>query len=96
VADAVRDVARRPTVVCFARRPNLAPSETRLNEATAALLDLCDGRRSVAQIAAVLAHGTDGGRRAGADATVATAAVATAVHRLRVAGLLSLREGGET
>jgi glycosyltransferase involved in cell wall biosynthesis len=91
VADAVRQVERRPTIVCFARQPNLAPSETRLSEATAALLELCDGRRSTTQIAEQLAGPTGDSRRADVET-----AVATAVHRLRVAGLLVLREGGET
>jgi glycosyltransferase involved in cell wall biosynthesis len=89
VADAVRDAVRRPTVVCFARQPNLAPSETRLNETTAALLELCDGQRTTAQIAGVLAD------RAGTHREQVDAAVRSTVQRLRVAGLLALREGGE-
>ncbi|MFC7616184.1 hypothetical protein ACFQV2_24645 [Actinokineospora soli] len=41
-------------VVCFARLPNLARTETRVNRWTAALLGLCDGTRTIAEIGASL------------------------------------------
>lgn len=88
--EAARLPARRPTTVCFARLPNLTRSETRVSEDMATLLDLCDGRRSVAQIAVAL--GVGGTAR---TATV-EAAVAQALRRLRDAGLVSLGKGGET
>ena len=47
---------RAATTVCFARMPNLAPCERRVNAATERLLALCDGRATTKEIALRLAR----------------------------------------
>ena len=55
VADAA-DIALRPTVIGFARMPNLSPTEFHLNEATVRLLECCTGdTRADLLVAAVIA-----------------------------------------
>lgn len=59
----VADIARQPAVICFARMPNLSPTEFRLNDATARLLERCSGATRadllVAEIVAGFAPASD-------------------------------------
>jgi glycosyltransferase involved in cell wall biosynthesis len=88
--EVARQPERRSMLVCFARLPNLSPTEIRVSTATAALLGLCDGTRTVGELAAALAGPAWPDRR---DDVVP--AVTAALDRLRAAGLVSLRKGGE-
>lgn len=56
--------AAKATLVCFARMPNLAPCELRVNAATERLLALCDGHATTQEIAVRLSR--EAGREAGA------------------------------
>ena len=47
--------ADQPVLVCFARMPNLAPAELRLNAASARLLDHCGGGTRAGQVVASMA-----------------------------------------
>jgi glycosyltransferase involved in cell wall biosynthesis len=47
-----RELAAGPVLMCFARLPNLSPVELRLNVATLALIEHCDGSRTAAEIVA--------------------------------------------
>jgi glycosyltransferase involved in cell wall biosynthesis len=85
--------ATGPIVVCFARLANLAPTELRANEATAELLERCDGSRSTAQLVAEIV--TELGTGAEEAATL-TAQIHMVLRRLYNAGVVAFADGPTT
>lgn len=49
-------IGRQPTLVCFAKMPNFAPVELKLNEVAASLLEQCSGERPAQALVAELAQ----------------------------------------
>jgi hypothetical protein len=80
----------RDTLVCFARLPNLAPCEQRINDATERVLALCDGRRTSEGIGRALARGHGNGDGRQAERTEGE--VLALLLRLYAAGLVVFQE----
>lgn len=62
-----RAEARR-CLVLFCRTVNLAPCELEVGPAVVAMLELCDGRRTTAEVVDAVAHGDEDGREPVVDA----------------------------
>lgn len=83
-------VADQPLLVCFARMPNLAPAELRLNAASARLLDHCDGGRRAGQLAASMA--ADLARTSATDASEIERQACAVLARFHRAGVVRFAE----
>jgi hypothetical protein len=80
----------RNTLVCFARLPNLAPCEQRINDATERVVALCDGRRTSEEVARDLTRGRGNGDGPQAERTEEE--VLALLLKLYAAGLVVFQE----
>src|SRR5262249_23152371 len=78
-------IPNRATTVGFARTPNLRHCEFRITEEVERLLELCDGRRTGAELVRELAGG---GGHPGADPDD----VVTGLRRLYTAGVITFHD----